>query len=74
MGLHYCGYPAVLEGYSDANQVSEFDESKSTSGFVFTLRGGAICWKSSKQTCASLATMESKFIALLKAGDEVEWV
>ena len=45
-GLHYGKYPAVLEGYSDANWISDAKNSKSTSGYVFTLGGGAVSWKS----------------------------
>ena len=47
-GLHYTRYPEVIEGYSDANWISDIKDSKSTSGFLFTLGGGAISWKSSK--------------------------
>jgi hypothetical protein len=34
-GIHYSGYPAVLEGYSDANWISNVDELYVTSGYVF---------------------------------------
>jgi len=40
--IEYSGFPSVLEGYSDANWISDSDETKSTSGYVFTLGGGAI--------------------------------
>ena len=73
-GLHYSRYPAVLEGYCDANWISDTKDSKSTSGFVFILGGGAVSWKSSKQTCIARSTMESEFIALDKAGEEAEWL
>jgi hypothetical protein len=49
-GIHYSGNPKVLEGYSDSNWISDADEIKATSGYAFTLRGGAVSWKSSKQT------------------------
>ena len=39
---------------------------------VFTIGGGSISWKSSKQTCIARSTMESEFIALDKTGEEVE--
>ena len=39
-GIHYTGYPRTLEGYSDSNWI--FDEIKTTSGYVFTLGGGAV--------------------------------
>ena len=36
-GIHYTGYPRVLEGYSDSNWISDADEIKATSGYIFTL-------------------------------------
>ncbi|KAK6151167.1 hypothetical protein DH2020_016099 [Rehmannia glutinosa] len=72
--LHYLRYPAVLKGYSDANWISNSKDSKSTSGYVFTIGGGTVSWKSSKQTCISRSIIESKFIDLDKAGEEAEWL
>ncbi|CAN0919894.1 Retrovirus-related Pol polyprotein from transposon TNT 1-94, partial [Linum grandiflorum] len=72
--LHYSGFPGVLEGYTDANWVSDKEQVCSTSGYVFTLGGAAISWKSSKQTCIARSTMESEFIALDLAGQEAEWL
>ncbi|PHT75012.1 Glyceraldehyde-3-phosphate dehydrogenase, cytosolic [Capsicum annuum] len=50
------------------------NEVKSTSGYVFTIDGGAVSWKSSKQTCIARSIMKSEFIALDKAGEEAEWL
>ena len=69
-GILYSGFPAVLEGYNDANWISNSNEIKSTSSYVFTLGGAAIAWKSSKQTLIATSTMESEFIALESAGKE----
>ncbi|GJU82093.1 retrovirus-related pol polyprotein from transposon TNT 1-94 [Tanacetum coccineum] len=41
-GLHYDRHPAVIEGYSDANWISDIKDSRSTSGYVFTQGGAAI--------------------------------
>ena len=46
-GLHYSKYPTVLEGYCDANWISDTKDSKTTSGYLFKLGGGAVSWKSS---------------------------
>ena len=73
-GLHYTRYPAVLEGYSDANWISNTKDTKSRSGYVFTFGGAIVSWKSSKQTCIVRSTTESKFIALDKAREEAEWL
>lgn len=62
-GFHFGGCP--LEGYCDANWVTDSDEVSSTSGYVFAMCGGAVSWKSSKQTCIARSTMESEFIAWL---------
>ena len=73
-GLHYTKYPPVLEGFSDANWISDNTETKSTSGYIFTLGGAAVSWRSSKQTCIARSTMESEFVALDKAAEEAEWL
>ncbi|KAF3685899.1 hypothetical protein FXO37_00155 [Capsicum annuum] len=72
--LHYNKYPAILEGYSDANWITESNEVKSTSGYIFTIGGGVVSWKSSKQTYISRSTMESEFFSLDKADEEVKWL
>ena len=40
--IHYSRYPAVLEGYSDANWIFDMDELYATSGYVFTLDGATV--------------------------------
>ncbi|KAL4198607.1 hypothetical protein AMTRI_Chr03g46830 [Amborella trichopoda] len=46
--LHYVGDSSILEGYSDANWITDFEESRSTSGWIFTYGGGAVAWGSKK--------------------------
>ncbi|PHU22110.1 Potassium transporter 19 [Capsicum chinense] len=48
------------------------DETKSTSGYVFTLGGGAVSWRSAKQTVIARSTMESEFMNLELAGTKAE--
>ncbi|KAK1644742.1 hypothetical protein QYE76_062547 [Lolium multiflorum] len=73
-GIHYTGYPRVLEGYSDANWISDADETKATSGYLFTLGGGAVSWKSCKQTIITRSTMEAELTALDTATVEAKWL
>ena len=40
-GLLYQKYPVVIEGYSDADWNTLSSDSLSTTGYVFTLGGGA---------------------------------
>ncbi|GLT95567.1 hypothetical protein SLE2022_132430 [Rubroshorea leprosula] len=74
LGLIYSDYPVVLEGYTDASWITSKSDNKSTSGWIFTLGGGAISWASRKQTCISHSTMESEFITLAAASKEAEWL
>jgi len=71
-GIEYNGFSAIVEGYSDANWISNSDKTKSTSGYVFTLGGGVVAWKLARQTIIVRSTMESEFIALEMAGSEAE--
>ena len=73
-GMYYTRYPVVLERYNDANWISNVKDSKSYSGYVFTLEGAVVSWKSSKQTVISISMMESKFIALDKCGKKAKWL
>jgi hypothetical protein len=72
--IHYSGYPAVLEGYSDANWISDVDELYATSGYVFTLGGAAVSWRSCKQTILTRSTMEAELVAFDTATVEVDWL
>ena len=58
--------------YSDSNYAG--DNRKSTSGYVFTLAGGAISWKSSKQTVTTSSTMYAEFVACYEATGQVNWL
>ena len=71
-GLFYTGYPAVIEGFSDASWCSKPDECRSTGGFVYTMGRAVISWKSKKKTAVAQSSMELEFYALAVAGDEAE--
>ena len=73
-GIYYTVYPRVLERYSDSNWISDADEIKATSGYVFTLGGGAVSWKSCKQIILTRSTMEAELTALDTATVEAEWL
>jgi hypothetical protein len=73
-GIHYLGYPRVLEGYSDSNWITDADELKATSGYTFTLGGGAVSWRSCKQTILIKSTMEAELTALDTASTEAKWL
>jgi hypothetical protein len=73
-GRHYTGYPDVLEGYSDTNWISDVDEIKVTSGYIFTIGGVVVSWMSHKQTILTKSTMEAELVALDTTTSEAEWL
>ncbi|KAM1278585.1 hypothetical protein ACFX2J_030585 [Malus domestica] len=66
----------VLEvvGYSDADLGGCVDDKMSTSCYVFTLAGGAISWRSKKQTTRAVLTMESEYIGCFEAMRQAGWL
>ena len=63
-----------VRGYTDSSFQSDKDDSKSTSGFIFTLNGGAVSWKSSKQETTAHSTTEAEYIAASEAAKEAVWM
>jgi len=63
-----------ISGYSDANYATDIDERKSTSGYVFTLGGGAVSWKSKRQKSVAASTTEAEYMALKLASQEAKWL
>jgi hypothetical protein len=73
-GIHYSGQHTVLERYSDLNWISDVDELYATSGYVFTIGGGVVSWRSCKQTILTRSTMEAEHAALDTSIVEAEWL
>jgi hypothetical protein len=73
-GIHYFSFHAVLEGYSDANWISDLDKLYATSGYVFTLGGAAVSWRSCKQTILTRSTMKAELTALDTTTVEADWL
>lgn len=52
-------------GYVDVDYARDLDDSKSTTGYVFTLVEGPICWKFIVQSLVALSTIKSEYMDLL---------
>ena len=61
-------------GYVDADYASEVDNRRSTTGYVFTLSGGPICWKSTLQSIVAMSTTKAEYIAITEAANEALWL
>jgi len=72
--LCYQGRDLKLRGYSDVDWGGNPNESKSTSGYVFTLGGAVISWCSKKQDYIALSTMEIEYVACNLATQEAMWL
>ncbi len=64
--------PSVV-GFVDADYAGDLDNRRSTTGYVFTLAGGPICWRSVVQSLVALSTTEAEYMAVTEAAKEALW-
>ena len=64
----------VVKGYTDASFMTDPDDFKSQSGYVFTLNGGVMSQKSSKQNMVADSTTEAEYITASEASKEGYWI
>ncbi|PKI70095.1 hypothetical protein CRG98_009558 [Punica granatum] len=63
-----------VRGYIDASFQTDKDDSRSQSGYVFCMNGGAVSWKSSKQETVADSTTDAEYIAASNAAKEAVWI
>ncbi|KAK9932856.1 hypothetical protein M0R45_020078 [Rubus argutus] len=62
-------------GYTDSDFAGHYpDSSKSTSGYIYMMAGGAIAWRSVKQTLTTTSTMQAEFIAVYEGVCQGLWL
>lgn len=59
--------------YTDADFASNRDDRTSMGGQLILLGRSPIAWRSFKEKCVSLSTMESEFVAMTDASKELLW-
>ena len=59
-----------VEGYTDSDFMSDPDERKSASRYMFACNGGAVSWKSPKQSIIVDSIIEAKYVAASDAAKE----
>lgn len=64
----------AVTGYCDASFQTDRDDSRSQTGYIYSLNGGAICWKSSKQSSTADSTVEAEYMAACEAGKMGVWI
>ena len=60
--------------YSNADWAGDVGDRKSTSGYVFSIAGGPVSWRSRKQDTVALSTAEAEYVALSSAAQECVWM
>ncbi len=60
-----------LGGWVDSDFASDIDSRKSMTGYLMSLNGGPISWKSSRQGGVTLSNSEAEFVVASQAGQEV---
>nr|GEX93149.1 hypothetical protein [Tanacetum cinerariifolium] len=60
--------------YTDAGYLTDADDLKSQTGYVFVLNGGVVDWKSAKQIIFATSSGEAEYIAAFDASKEAVWV
>jgi hypothetical protein len=64
----------VASCYVDDSFDTDRDDSKSQSGYVFVMNGGAVSWRSSKQSVVARSSTEAEYVAASKAAHEAVWM
>ncbi|GKE91547.1 hypothetical protein Tco_1572642, partial [Tanacetum coccineum] len=59
--------------YTDAGYLTDADDLKSQTGYVFVLNGGVIDWKSTKQSIFATSSTDAEYIAAFDASKEAVW-
>ncbi|XP_040951489.1 secreted RxLR effector protein 161-like [Gossypium hirsutum] len=61
-------------GYSDSDFTGCQNSRKSTSDYIYLLAGGAISWKSVKQTLVATSIMATEFVVCYEASNHEIWL
>jgi hypothetical protein len=72
-------FPAVLSllqltGYVDAAHANDLRNRRSTTGYGFTLNGGAIAYRSKTQSVTATSSTEAEFIAAVSAAKSAKYL
>nr|GEX90442.1 hypothetical protein [Tanacetum cinerariifolium] len=60
--------------YTDAGYLTDADNLKSQTGYVFVLNGCAVDWKSTKQSIFATSSTDAEYIAAFDASKEAIWI
>ena len=73
-GIIYGSSSQGLVGYSDSDFMGDSRDTRSTTGMLFTLYGGAVSWQSRLQPTIARSTCEAEYMAANAACLEALWL
>jgi hypothetical protein len=62
------GGDLTVEGYADAN------DRRSTTGWIFTIGGSPVSWRTAKQKAVTLSSTEAEYMAAADTAKEAIWL
>ena len=73
-GIWYYKGDGKFEGYVDSDWANSIDDSKSTTGFVFSLGNGVFTWNSKKQGVVAQSSAKAEYIAATTVSNQAIWI
>nr|GEV95179.1 retrotransposon protein, putative, Ty1-copia subclass [Tanacetum cinerariifolium] len=64
----------IVSCYTDAGYLTDADNLKSQTAYVFVLNRGAVDWKSTKQSIYATSSTDAEYIAAFDASKEAVWI
>ncbi|KAE8656252.1 Retrovirus-related Pol polyprotein from transposon TNT 1-94 [Hibiscus syriacus] len=74
VALCYGGSNLLINGYVDSDYAGDLDKSKSTTGYVFKVAGGAVSCVLKLQSVVATSTTEAEYVAATQASKEAIWL
>nr|GFB25171.1 retrotransposon protein, putative, Ty1-copia subclass [Tanacetum cinerariifolium] len=77
MFLMYAGKPNTeldVTSFCDTSWQCDKRDTKSQMGYVFVVNGGAVDWKSKKQTTIAMHSAQAEYVAASEAAMEAVWI
>ena len=65
---------SLVTGYVDSDYAGDLDKRRSTTGYVFTMAGGPVSWRSILQSTIALSSTEAKYMAVTEIVKKTIWL
>ncbi|GJU94482.1 retrotransposon protein, putative, ty1-copia subclass [Tanacetum coccineum] len=74
--LHWTTVKNILKVscYIDAGYLTDADDMKSQTGYIFILNGGVVDWKCTKQSISATSSTYAEYIVAFDASKEAVWI